>query len=196
MSTVREAGALPASAEEAVGLGVEAYVYPFPLVLMELTRRQMPNLPQGGLRRLLPRAGDRGDGGLGANQPEDAIYPLKVADADGEPLDGEHDYVLHFENDELPPVAAFWSVTMYDEDGFQVANELNRFAIGDRDDPRFDDDGSLNLYLQHENPGADKQSNWLPSSREPLGVTMRLYEPAPEALDGRWSPPPIRRGSC
>ncbi len=131
--------------------------------------------------------------GLGANPPEDALYPLNVADADGRPLDGEHDYVLRFERDELPPVDAFWSVTMYDAEGFQVANPLNRFAIGDRDDLTYNADGSLDLYLQHESPGPEREPNWLPAPRGPLGVTMRLYGPAPEALHGRWNPPAIRR---
>ena len=131
--------------------------------------------------------------GLGANQPEDAIYPLNVTDADGQPLDGDHDYRLHFDRDELPPVGAFWSVTMYDAEGFQAANPLNRFAIGDRDQLRFNDDGSLDLYLQHDSPGPDREANWLPAPREPLGVTMRLYAPAPQALDGRWIPPHITR---
>ena len=131
--------------------------------------------------------------GLGANQPQDAIYPLNVADADGRPLDGDQAYVLHFEPDELPPVEAFWSLTMYDADGFQAANELDRFALGDRDELAYGDDGSLELYLQHENPGPERESNWLPAPRGPLGVTMRLYAPEPEALDGRWNPPPIRR---
>ena len=71
--------------------------------------------------------------GLGANQVDDAIYPIAVADADGKPLDGNNDYVLHFSKAELPPVDAFWSITMYDAEGYQVANPLNRFAIGDRD---------------------------------------------------------------
>ncbi len=70
--------------------------------------------------------------GLGANQPEDAVL-LNLTDADGKPLTGENSYVLHFEKSELPPVDAFWSVTMYDAEGFQVANPINRFAIGDRD---------------------------------------------------------------
>jgi hypothetical protein len=131
--------------------------------------------------------------GLGANPPEDAIYPLNVFDADGQPLDGDHDYVLHCEHDQIPPVHAFWSVTMYDDEGFQVANAINRFAIGDRDDLTYNADGSLDLYLQHDSPGAERESNWLPAPRGPLGVTMRLYAPAPEALDDRWSPPPIRR---
>jgi hypothetical protein len=131
--------------------------------------------------------------GLGALPPEDAIYPLHVADADGQPLSGDHDYRLHFDRDELPPVGAFWSVTMYDADGFQAANPLNRFAIGDRDQLRFNDDGSLDLYLQHDSPGPDREANWLPAPRGPLGVTMRLYAPAAQALDGRWNPPPITR---
>jgi len=132
--------------------------------------------------------------GLGCNQPDDAIYPLNLADADGKPLVGEHKYVLHFNKAELPPVDAFWSVTMYDEAGFQVANPLNRFAIGDRDELKYNADGSLDLYLQHESPGSDKQSNWLPSpAKGKLGVTMRLYAPKAQILDGRWNPPAIKQ---
>lgn len=132
--------------------------------------------------------------GLGANQPEDAIYPNLLVDADGKPLTGDAKYVLHFTKEELPPASAFWSVTMYDEQGFQSANAINRFAIGDRDDLKFNADGSLDLYIQHENPGAEKQSNWLPSpAGGTLGITMRLYAPKPEALDGRWSPPAVRK---
>ena len=131
--------------------------------------------------------------GLGANQPEDAIYPLAVTDADGSPLSGDHDYVLHFSREELPPVNAFWSVTMYDQDGFQVANPLNRFAIGDRDALQYNTDGSLDLSIQHEHPGPDRESNWLPSPRGPLGVTMRLYAPKQSVLNGLWAPPAIKR---
>ncbi len=131
--------------------------------------------------------------GLGANQPEDAIYPLNVADAQGQPLNGDHNYVMRFAKDELPLVNAFWSVTMYDAEGFQVANVLNRFALGDRDSLVYNADGSLDLYLQHEHPGADKEANWLPAPRGPLGVTMRLYAPKPQALDGRWNPPSSTR---
>ncbi len=132
--------------------------------------------------------------GLGANQPVDAVYPLLVADADGAPLDGSHAYVLHFDADGLPPVDAFWSVTMYDADGFQVANEIDRFAIGDRDALTFNGDGSLDLYLQHANPGPDVASNWLPApAAGALGVTMRLYAPRESVLSGAWTPPPVRR---
>jgi hypothetical protein len=131
--------------------------------------------------------------GLGANPPEDAVYPLLTADADGHPVAGEHDYALHFDADMLPPADAFWSVTMYDSEGYQVANELNRFAIGDRDPLTFNADGSLDIYLQHTNPGPDRESNWLPAPLGPLGITMRLYAPRREVLDGTWSPPPVRK---
>jgi hypothetical protein len=132
--------------------------------------------------------------GLGANQPEDAIYPLNVADADGKPVTAENKYVLHFSKDELPPVDAFWSLTMYDAEGFQVPNRLNRFAIGDRDALKFNADRSLDLYIQNESPGADKESNWLPTPKSgQLGLTLRLYAPKPQVADGRWNPPAIRR---
>jgi hypothetical protein len=131
--------------------------------------------------------------GLGANLPEDAVYPLLQHDADGQALDGGNDYVIHFDADGLPPVEAFWSVTMYDGQGFQSANELNRFAIGDRDPLQYNADGSLDLYLQHANPGPDKQANWLPSPTGPVGVTMRLYAPKDSVLDGTWAPPPVTK---
>ena len=132
--------------------------------------------------------------GLGANQPDDAIYPFNMADADGKTMDGASKYVLHFSQAELPPVNAFWSVTMYDAEGFQVANQLDRYAIGDRDALKYNADGSLDLYIQHDSSGADKVSNWLPSpAKGTLGVTMRLYAPKSPAIDGRWEPPSIKR---
>ena len=131
--------------------------------------------------------------GLGANAAEDALYPVLQTDADGQGVRGERDYLLHFDADGLPPVDAFWSVTMYDGQGFHAGNPLDRFALGDRDELSFNPDGSLDLYLQHETPGPDLESNWLPSPEGPIGVTMRLYAPKPTALDGTWSPPPVRR---
>jgi hypothetical protein len=131
--------------------------------------------------------------GLGSNPAEDAIYPLTFADADGKPLNGENDYLLHFDSHELPPVEAFWSVTLYDQDGFQVANPLNRSALGDRDALRYDADGSLDLFIQHESPGPEREANWLPAPRGALALFMRLYAPKPEVLDGRWEPPAVRR---
>lgn len=131
--------------------------------------------------------------GLGANQPDDAIYPLNFTDSEGKKLFGENKYLLHFNKEELPPANAFWSVTMYDKDGFQSANPINRFAIGDRDELKYNPDGSLDIYIQHDSPGKDKESNWLPAPFGELGVTMRLYSPKMEVIDGRWNPPAIKK---
>jgi hypothetical protein len=131
--------------------------------------------------------------GLGANQPADVIYPMNVADADGKPMNGDQKYVLHFSKDELPPVEAFWSVTMYDAEGYQAANAINRFAVSSWMPFQYNTDGSLDIYIQNENPGAGKEANWLPAPKGPLGVTMRLYAPKANALDGRWNPPAVKR---
>lgn len=132
--------------------------------------------------------------GLGANQPDDAIYPLNFGDSDGRPLTGENKYVLHFNKEEIPPADAFWSLTMYDEAGFPVPNPINRFAIGDRDHLSFNADGSLDLYIQHDSPGSDRESNWLPGPVSGiLGITLRLYGPRPSALYGKWVPPAVQR---
>ncbi|MEC5184551.1 hypothetical protein RCH12_002020 [Cryobacterium sp. MP_3.1] len=131
--------------------------------------------------------------GLGANPPEDAVYPILMTDADGRPLDGGNRYRLHFERHELPPVDAFWSLTMYDADGFPAANPIDRYAIGDRDALHYNADGSLDLVLQHERPADDLIANWLPAPLGPLGVTMRLYGPRREVLDGAWVPPAVTR---
>jgi hypothetical protein len=131
--------------------------------------------------------------GLGANQPEDAIYPLNLGDENGRPLDGENKYVLHFEKGATPPVSAFWSITLYDSDGFQVANSLNRFAVSSWMPFNYNPDGSLDLYFQNENPGKDKEANWLPSPKGAFNLTMRLYAPKSDALTGKWNPPPVSR---
>ncbi len=132
--------------------------------------------------------------GLGVNPPEDAVYPLIVTDADGKPPTGDHNYILHFYKAELPPVDAFWSVTMYDAEGFPVANAINRSAVGDRDALKYNADGSLDVYMQHDDPGGNKTANWLPSpSAGELGLTMRLYAPKAAVLNGSWAPPPLQR---
>jgi hypothetical protein len=131
--------------------------------------------------------------GLGVNVPEDAVYPASFVDGDGKPYSGANHYVLHFDKGKLPPADAFWSVTLYDKDGFQVANTLNRFAIGDRDKLKFNTDGSLDLYIQNGSPGADKEANWLPAPNGEFNLAMRLYSPRREVLDGSWSPPPVVR---
>jgi hypothetical protein len=127
--------------------------------------------------------------GLGANLPEDAIYPLNIADETGKSLDGANRYVLHFEKGAIPPVNAFWSVTLYDSEGYQVANSLNRFAVSSWMPFKYDPDGSLDLYFQNPSPGADKEANWLPAPKGPFNLTMRLYAPQSDALTGKWNPP-------
>jgi hypothetical protein len=131
--------------------------------------------------------------GLGALPPTEALYPTALTDADGRPLHGSQRYRLHFPKDALPPVRAFWSLTMYGEDQFFVANPIHRFAIGDRHALSFNADGSLDLWIQHEVPDGDRQANWLPAPAGPFTMNLRLYAPKPEAVDGVWNPPPIQR---
>jgi hypothetical protein len=131
--------------------------------------------------------------GLGANLPEDAIYPLNLADDTGKPLDGASNYTIHFDKGDIPPVEAFWSITLYDSDGFQVANSLNRFAVSSWMPFHTNPDGSLDLYFQNESPGADKEANWLPAPKGPFNLTMRLYAPKSAALTGKWNPPPVTK---
>jgi hypothetical protein len=129
--------------------------------------------------------------GLGANVPEDAIYPLTHVSRDGRPLDGANRYLLRFPRGQEPPVDAFWSITLYDQEGFQVANPIGRFAIGDRDPLMRAADGAVEILIQNADPGADRRANWLPAPTGPFNLTMRLYGPRAEAIDGRWSPPAI-----
>ena len=131
--------------------------------------------------------------GLGANVPEDAIYPLNLGDEAGRPLDGASRYTIHFAKSDTPPANAFWSVTLYDSEGFQVANPLNRFAVSSWMPLKYNADGSLDLYFQNESPGADKEANWLPAPKGPFNLTMRLYAPKSGALTGKWNPPPVTR---
>jgi hypothetical protein len=131
--------------------------------------------------------------GLGANLPEDAIYPLNLADASGKPLNGANKYTIHFNKGATPPVAAFWSITLYDGDGFQVGNVLNRFAVSSWMPFKNNADGSLDIYFQSDSPGADKESNWLPAPKGPFNLTMRLYSPESDALTGKWNPPPVKQ---
>lgn len=131
--------------------------------------------------------------GLGANVPQDAVYPLNLSDQTGRPLDGGSKYTLRFERSDLPPVDAFWSVTLYNEDGFPVANTLDRYAVSSWMPFQHGSDGSLTLYVQNENPGADKEANWLPAPKGPFNLTMRLYAPKPDVLTGKWNPPAVIR---
>lgn len=131
--------------------------------------------------------------GIGYNRPEDAVYPLSSVDSTGAPLNGANRYAITFDKGQTPPVGAFWSLTVYDAEGFPVDNMLHRYAIGDRDALKFDADGKLTLYLQHDSPGEDKVSNWLPVPDAPFKLQMRLYSPSPSVASGTWEPPAISR---
>jgi hypothetical protein len=134
--------------------------------------------------------------GLGANLPEDAIYPLNLGDQTGRPLDGANKYVLKFDKATLPPADAFWSVTLYDAEGYQVANPLNRFAVSSWMPFKYDPDGSLTLYFQNEDPGKEKQANWLPAPKNGFNLMLRLYAPRSDALTGKWNPPPVAKAEA
>ena len=131
--------------------------------------------------------------GLGALAPEDAVYGGANIDREGQTLKGNNRYVLHFDKTAMPPVQAFWSITVYAPDGYFAANPINRYAIGDRDKLVFNQDGSLDLYLQHERPVPAKESNWLPVPEGEFSLSLRLYWPKPEATNGDWTPPSLRR---
>ena len=131
--------------------------------------------------------------GLGANLPEDAIYPSSLGDEAGRPLEGANKYTLHFDKGQTPPADAFWSVTLYDAEGFQVANPINRFNLSSWMPLKYNGDGSLDLYLQKVSPGADKEANWLPAPNGEFNLLMRLYAPRSEALTGKWTPPSVTR---
>jgi hypothetical protein len=129
---------------------------------------------------------------LGANVAEDTSYLLLTTDADGKWLDGNFSYAIRFERDQLPPVHAFWSLTVYDEHRLLAHNAINRYALSGRDDLSFNADGTVDLWIQRGDPGEGKTANWLPSPRQgPFSLVLRLYWPKPEAVSGGWRPPPI-----
>lgn len=128
--------------------------------------------------------------GLGALIPEDAVYPNCSFDKNGDRLNASKKYTIHFESNQIPPVNAFWSLTAYNEDEFLVKNELNRFALGDRDELNFNADGSLDLYIQSKKPNEDRMQNWLPLPKSgPFYLTLRLYWPKEIVMDGKWEIP-------
>jgi hypothetical protein len=129
--------------------------------------------------------------GLGANLSADAVYPHANVDADGQSLTGTKRYVLRFAKGQLPPVNAFWSLSMYNAKQFFIQNPIDRYAIGDRDALQTDADGTTPIYIQHESPGSGKESNWLPAPPDSFNIVMRLYWPKQEILDGTWKMPPI-----
>ena len=135
--------------------------------------------------------------GPGWNRPQDAVYPLSQEDAGGADYDGaKHSYVMRFDKGMLPPVAAFWSLTLYDKDFFFAPNAIDRYALSQRDKLVTSADGSVDLYIQAESPGADKEANWLPAPRGKFQLVLRMYGPTqspPSIVDGSWTPPTVRK---
>lgn len=132
--------------------------------------------------------------GLGANRPQDAVYPTSNVDGTGKPYTGSKKYVMHFPKGETPPADGFWSVTMYNAEYFFVDNPLDKYTVSPRNDLKFNDDGSLDIYIQNESPGKDKEANWLPAPKGQFVLMMRLYWPRetpPSIIDGTWKPPAV-----
>lgn len=133
--------------------------------------------------------------GLGANRPQDAVYPTSEGPDILESYSGAKKYVMHFPKGQLPPVQGFWSLTMYDQDYFFVQNPINRQSISARQPLKPNADGSVDLYIQHESPGADRESNWLPAPKDKFILMLRLYWPietAPSIIDGTWKIPQVK----
>lgn len=136
--------------------------------------------------------------GLGANRPQDAIYPTSAKDANDHEYDGNKHYVMHFDKGQFPPVNGFWSLTMYNADYFFVPNPLNRYTLSQRNKFVTNADGSVDLYLQADSPGKAKEANWLPAPKATFIPMLRLYWPKetpPSIIDGTWKPPAIKAAS-
>jgi hypothetical protein len=134
--------------------------------------------------------------GLGANRPQDAVYPTSLKDADGRKYNGANKYVIRFAKGQLPPARGFWSLTMYDANYFFVNNPLNRYSISARQDLKSNPDGSTDIYIQNESPGKDRESNWLPAPTGDFVLMMRLYWPSekpPSIINGTWKIPPVKK---
>jgi hypothetical protein len=132
--------------------------------------------------------------GLGANRPQDAVYPTSEVDAAGRPYSGANKYTMTFPSGRLPPVNGFWSLTMYDAEYFFMANPLNRYTLSQRNALKQNSDGSITLYIQSESPGPDKESNWLPAPAGKFVLMLRLYWPKespPSIIDGTWKIPGV-----
>jgi len=126
--------------------------------------------------------------GLGANLPDDAVYPKPTI-----ALSGANNYTIHFESGQLPPAKAFWSITLYDSEGYLLANPINRCAIRSSDSLTYNTDGSMDLYIQNASPGTDKEANWLPAPTGSFSLALRIYWPGTDLLYGSstWKMPAI-----
>jgi hypothetical protein len=131
--------------------------------------------------------------GLGANIGQEAFYPTTFTDSQGQPLNGNNSYLIHFDPGQTPPVDGFWSVSMYNDKNLFIDNPINRYSIGQYTQGiKNNTDGSLDIFIQNKNPGPDKESNWLPSPEGSFNMVMRLYLPQPQALNGTWQLPLVQ----
>ncbi len=131
--------------------------------------------------------------GLGANRQEDAIYPLTEKDEKGDKLNGANKYTIHFDKGQVPPVKGFWSLTMYDDKYFFIANPLNRYTLSSRFDFKYNEDGSLDFYIQKDSPGKDKEANWLPAPAGDFVLMFRFYWPDETIIKGKWKMPFVKK---
>ncbi|MED5295090.1 MAG: DUF1254 domain-containing protein [Pseudomonadota bacterium] len=133
-------------------------------------------------------------GNMFSNVPSETMYFGADFDSSGERLDGTHEYTVTFQGDELPPVDGFWSLTLYNEQHFFYPNELNRYSLGTKNQSLvMGDDGSLTIYVQSENPGPQREANWLPSPDKEFSLYIRAYWPKDAIVNGDWVPPSIER---
>ena len=131
--------------------------------------------------------------GLGANRPQDAVYPYTDKDSSGATLSGANTYMLHFAKGATPPVNGFWSVTMYTPQFFFDPNSLQKQTVGPRDQLKYNADGSLDLYFSHSRPAKAPAANWLPAPAGAFILMLRMYWPEHAVLDGEWKVPPLNR---
>jgi hypothetical protein len=132
--------------------------------------------------------------GLGANRPQDAVYPTSLKDAEDSVYEGANKYVIRFDKGQTPPVEGFWSITMYDSHYFFVPNPINRYSISPRQNLKANADGSIELYVQKDSPGADKETNWLPAPAGKFILMLRMYWPNendPSIINGTWTIPAV-----
>ena len=176
------------------------------LALLEMVEAMKAKTPVNGWLYWITNAGQYGTDygqramvtliGPGLNFPQDAVYPFSEKDDDGEKYDGAaHKYVMRFEKGQMPPVKGFWSLTMYDPEFFFVPNPINRYNLSQRNTFVTNPDGSVDLYIQAESPGPDKEANWLPAPKGKFIPMLRLYWPTetpPSILDGSWKPPALK----
>ena len=135
-----------------------------------------------------------------ANDKIEAFYPMVYVDADGGVIDGTaNKYTLHFTKDEIPPAKYFWSVTMYDKRadgtaGYMVDNSIDRYLVNSTTAGLiYGEDGSLTIYIQHEQPEGEKAANWLPAPAAPFYMAMRIYGPEERVMKNEWAPPAVQK---